>query len=705
MYRAKVGSPKAKPPIRRRFGHTAASSATMMGPVVLRRPALALVVTLVDTLASLLGGAAVAQVPANAADEYTRLGALLAELESDENGPWCDPTGESFEAFTERGHIDARMQRWLDRTRPLVGDLVRTAGLAYDRPLDRSAGFSLLLPHLSRQQTIVKSLDVLMIDASRGDPAQFVDLLRAQAAIAERTASDGILVSSLVAVACGEKTRRRLDEMIDRGEIDGALAKQALAATGSIDGKDALRLSDALENEHAALALEIGRIAEADGDERARRVQQLTGLMGSEMGSVADGNAFSDAALAAFPAQADAFRAAARAVVEAPSREAALEAEAALARDIASGAYGELVKMLAPAIEKTVDQAWRYDAAWSAVRADLTALADGRKTPEELMDAGIHYIRAAAAAQRLGPSEQAELDSLRLAGDALEPDIRAAGKARLARLQQSITAEVYRGSQLGRVGFDDRTLQWRRVSFNLGLVRATQPGINGAVRTMLAAALTDDAVTKAPLEKPVASPQELAVAAVRVAAHYASTDQFGHSLAALAMLRDAADAIDALKAKGKFDAGGRASLAKALAGLDTADPLGLRRAKDAEWRRLTRCFAETDRLARLAPGELAFLLAAVGEADAELSPIDCDCPLHGAFLDMRAWFDAEALTKAAAARSEIGRRLERARREGVVGLPGSPLAGLEFAAPFDIDRAREGAQAAIARLERLATTP
>jgi hypothetical protein len=701
MYRAKLGSPKAKPPIRRRFGHTAVSSARMMGPIVIRCPVLVLALI----LAALSGGVAAAQVTANAADEYARLGVLLAELEADEEGPWRDPTGnptgDSFDAFAERGQIDARMQRWLDKTRPLIGDLVRTAGLAYDLPLDRSAGFALLLPHLSRQRTIVKSLDVLMIDARRRDPAVFIDLLRAQAAICERTATDGVLVSSLVAMACGEKTRSRLDEMIDRGEIDGELAKQALSATAEIDGKDALRLPDALENEHAALTLEIGKIAGVEGDERAQRVQQLAGLMGA--GARAD--AFTDEAVAAFPAQAGAFRDATRAVLDAPSREAALAAEAELAKRVEAGAFGDLIKALAPALGKVVDRAWRYDADWTAVRDDLTALAEGRKTPEDLMDAGIHYIRAAAAAQQLRPNEQAEFDSLRLAGDALEPDIRAAGKSRLARLQQSITAEVFRGSQLGRLGLDDRTLQMRRVSFNNGLVRATQPGINGAVRTMLAAALTDDAMTKTPLETPVASPQELAVAAVRVAAHYASTAQFGHSLAALTMLRDAADAIDALKAKGGFDADGRALLAKALVKIDATDPVGLGRAKEAERGRLERSFSDLARLARLAPGDIAFLLAAVAEADVELSPIDCDCPLHGAFLDMRGWFNAGALKKATAARVEIEKRLELARSEGLDRIPGPPAVGLELEAAFDIDRAREAAQAAIARLERLAAEP
>ena len=678
----------------------------MMGPM--HRRTAARMLAFASCLA--LADAAVAQAPTgaptSAASEYERLGRLLQELESAEDGPWTDATGASFEGFTERGAIDARMQRWLDRTRPLIGDLVRTASIPYDRPLDRSQGFSLLMPHLAQQRAIVKSLDVLLVDARRRDPAVFVDLLRAQAALGERTASDGVLISSLVAMACGEKTCSRLDEMIDRGELDRDLAAQALAATDSIAGKDALRLADAVESEHDMLALEINKVTAAEGDARAERIRELTSLMGAG----ANAEAFGDDALAAFPADAEAFRAATRAVLDAPTREAAMKATAELNEGIEAGTFGPLLATLAPAIDKAIERAWRYDAEWAAVQADLAALADGRKTPEDLMDAGLHYIRAAAAAQRLRVAEQAEFDSLRLAGDALEPGLRAVGKVRLARLQHEVTAEVFRGSQLGRLDLDDRTLARRGVPFGTGLVRATQPGINGAVRTMLAAAITDDAGATAPRDaplnahrdRPVAPPQELAVAAVRVAAHYASTGQFGHTLAALAMLRDAADALEALAARGRFDADGKAMLARAPARLDGADPTGLARATAAERTRLGRDFADTERLARLAPRDIAFLIAAVAPPDAPLAATDCDCPDHGALLDMRAWFDADALAKANLAHDALAKRRDRAADEGLRTIPGPPLEGLDVAAPFDLDRARESARTTIERLQRLA---
>jgi len=93
----------------------------MMGPMSRRTAARML--AFASCLA--LADAAVAQVPTSAAAEYERLGRLLQEVESAEDGPWTDATGESLEAFTERGAIDARMQRWLDRTRPRGSTSIR----------------------------------------------------------------------------------------------------------------------------------------------------------------------------------------------------------------------------------------------------------------------------------------------------------------------------------------------------------------------------------------------------------------------------------------------------------------------------------------------------------------------------------------------------------------------------------------------------
>jgi len=655
----------------------------------------------IAVLAFAIARAAAAQVqaPSNAADEYDRIARVLNEIDPEQDGPWSDSDGASYSAFMQRGEIDARMQRWLDATRPLIAELERATSLPYDRPLDHSQGFTLLLPHLSRQRLIARSLDLLMVDAQYRDPAQCVGILRAQAAIGERAASDGLLISSLVSMACGQMSRARLADMIDHGAIDAELAKGALSATESIAGIKSLNLGRAVDTENEMLALEIGRLRDATGDDHSRRVAELTALVGR---SGADPAMFSDDALAGFPAQAEAYQAAARAVVDAPNREAAAKAEAALEQAVEAGTYGALLKTLAPALSTAIDRAWRYDADWAAVRGDLQSLADGSKTPEDLMDAGIHYLRAASAAQQLRVPEQAEFDSLRLAGSNLEADIRAIGKSRLARVQQSITAEVYRGSQLGRLRLDERTLGVREALASTGLVRATQPGINGAVRTMLAAAITDDAVTKAPLDKPVAAPQELAVAAVRVAAHYASTGQFGHSLAALAMLRDAADALDVLKAQGQFDASGRALLAKALARITADDPVGLTRAVTAERAQARTAFADADRIARLSPGELAFLVAAIAAPDAALASADCNCPDHGALLDMRAWFDADALAKLKPAHDHIEALHERAREKGLKAIAGAPLEGLEVAPPFDVERARESARIAVERLQRLA---
>jgi hypothetical protein len=71
-------------------------------------------------------------------------------------------------------------------------------------------------------------------------------------------------------------------------------------------------------------------------------------------------------------------------------------------------------------------------------------------------------------------------------------------------------------------------------------------------------------------------------------------------------------------------------------------------------------------------------------------------------LDMRGWFDAAALGKAAIAHDHLQKRNDRAADQGLGFIPGPPLESLEIAAPFDFDRARESARLALERLQKLA---
>ncbi|MFM7132972.1 MAG: hypothetical protein ACKO0W_01500, partial [Planctomycetota bacterium] len=164
----------------------------------------------------------------------------------------------------------------------------------------------------------------------------------------------------------------------------------------------------------------------------------------------------------------------------------------------------------------------------------------------------------------------------------------------------------------------------------------------------------------------------------------------------------------------------RAALEASLAKLDAGDPLGMGRAVAREREALaTRriettdggglaLLAEAERTARLAPREVAFLAGAASGANPALEQADCGCPLHGALLDMRDWFDTGALVRIDESRVRLAERAARARAEAESAgtgeklpvLRGSPLEGLDVMPPFDPDAVVADGVALVERLRR-----
>lgn len=692
------------------------------------RPSLRAVAVLLVAVAALVSGAA---AQSNAAVEYERLAGLLAEIEDGPDALLDHAEGDSLEAYLEGGAADARVDAWLARTRPIAPDILRATDMPYARPLDLSAGFELTLPHLSQQRSVFRALRVLMADARRSDPAMFVKLLRAQSTLGARCAEDGLLVSSLVAMSAGTMARDDLAGMVDRGEIDAEFARGALDASAAIAGRGALRIDQAFATERAALEGEVAKLGALDKEARQSRLVALGVLIGDDEAPAY----LDDDAIAGFPAQSEAFFAMARRAADAPNAEECRKAMRALDESLAAGEFGDLLRDLAPALGRVLDRAWKYDESWSLLRADLVALASGAKQPADFMNAAAHYMRAAAAAEQIGRGEQDEIDAVRRAGGALPEELRAQVRALLVRLEPHVTAELLAGSRCGRLRFSE-TLLDRHGDAVGSLVDATQPGISGAVRVALAAARQPELLPSGINPKPVASAQEIAVAAMRVAAHYGSTARIGHAVAARHMLRDAAELLEELDRDGRIDAQGRAALADALARLDPADPTGVHRALvrartglaakplvseiregESPFSGSLVLLGDSETVGRLTPRETLFLATAVVLPPRAVHAADCGSPEQGALLDMRGWFDQSAIASTLPSNAQLRRRarLEVERREMERGgaqatdradkipvLAGTPLQGLDVKPAFDHERLASEAAAEIARLRVVA---
>jgi len=148
-------------------------------------------------------------------------------------------------AFERDGVVDSNMARWLEGARGMRADLIRSTSLRYSRALDRTQGFSLLLPHLGESRTLARAIRWLALDAARhGDNVSFAALLQAQSVIAQRMSEDRVVISSLVGLAIGQFEAITLQEMIERGELNQDAAKLALAATEGIRTAAFMNLSD-----------------------------------------------------------------------------------------------------------------------------------------------------------------------------------------------------------------------------------------------------------------------------------------------------------------------------------------------------------------------------------------------------------------------------------------------------------------------------
>ncbi len=627
----------------------------------------------------------------SAAELYDQLAIDLAPLHAAliAGDPSEDPSESRYE---REGVADARMTAWLSAARPFRADILRAVSLHYERPLDRSQGFALLLPHLSEQRNLARATRWLALDAIRsGDTSTFGELIRAQSTLALRSAEDHVLISSLVGLAIGLSQQSMIGDMIDRGELPQEAAAAALAATTDIRTHDFVHLSDALLQERDMAILEMETLSAL---EPADRAQRLGALEMADAAALSDGIQFDE-----FKGQATAFYDACRSIVNDPHAPGVEEAIAKLEGELMDGKYGELTKQFAPAIGRMIERALEYDAKFEALAVKLSALADGSKKPGDFMVAANFYAAAATACAALGLEEQAEIETLRLAKESVTSEQLARTARLLDRLQVPITENVVAGSSCASLAFG-RTGPWAHFNAVNGLIRETMPGIQGAVRVTLAQAL-------------ITSNATLALACIRACEHYASVGNLGHSLVAEQIAKDSVIALEALRTQGALTEASRLELALLVAKFPTDDPFRYRRAIESERHALAatpvwigseggqhvRPFDE-DRLRSLPPNQLVFLLAVQMRAEAMLTTTGCACSYDGALMDLRSWFDLDGLAKAIAQGETFRKQLELAPSSN-----SSPLAGLLATEPLDLSRRLTDQLAVLARLQELAKDP
>lgn len=610
--------------------------------------------------------------------------------------------------FLATGVTDERMARWLKAARALGDELVAASQVPYQRVIDPQDGFTLGPAHLAPLRTTVRAVPLLVRDAAiGGDRKRVADLLRAQITIAIRTAGDGTLPSSISAINAVEAHTLTVDGLLDCGVIDAHTARSLLEIRAPLAMIQDFGTIAATHAELGALQTELDRILLTPVEERPAAVAGLRITVPVNL---------DDTALLTARDGAQAYLT--------DVAEALGEADASVRRQrlgtaeqrLREGAFGDLLKALAPQLLPTTEILARSQSELEAQRGVLEMLAHGGTKPAMHANAGWYYQQAARAAMRLPINAQAAIEAIRTSGDT--PTTATVNEARRAinACRASVIDPIILASMSRRCSLPHHPTG----ASGGGLVRSCAEGINGSVRVVLADAFGTGG-------RPAGSPTraEAAIACLRVAARFAGLGSYSHSLVAHQVMRDLKPALKQLESRGELTPEVRSELAAILAEMGESDPLGFEVATQSEriWL-ASRSFPsgssavvafEPKHIERLAPNQIGFLLAMFTRASQVPFDAPRGGPLDGALVDTRAWFDLTAFKRACAQLETVRARALRdattrglARRDAgdqLAAESDSATAWLDVTTPIDIEARMRDAMLDHAAIMQIATAP
>lgn len=634
----------------------------------------------------------------DAAAEYDRLGEAFQRLEEEHFGGAATAASDDRATYLATGVESERVARWLARARELGSELVRADLLPYRRTVMLSDGYTPGPAYLAPLRAAGRSTAILVQDAAiRSDAKTLGELLRVQVSIATRTGSDGTLPTSMLAVVAAEEHLASVAELLDRCAIDPGIAKEILDARRAFIDHADFGLIAAARAEVVALQAEVDRLLQIPSGERPDFVAGVRGNVRTN---------FDDTQLLAARTGSDVYLSEAAEALEDNDLEGARLEIAALQERLRDGAFGDLLRVLAPQLLPTIDMLIETHGDLTSQRTTLEAIAAGTEHPAVHADAGRLYMRAARACAAVPADVQVAVEELR--AGLLATDSKQARRA--IEAIDAHRADVIQ-PLLDAARSNRCTLPTHPVEVTGGgLMRTPAIGLNGAVRMLLADAfMVADQADSGRRHDAVA-------AALHVIAHLSSLGTYSHSLVAQQVARDLELPLAQLRERGEIDGGSRDRLVRALRMLDPADPFGFRRAfaNECTWlaaqtftldSRAIAAFERTD-LLRLDPDGLGFLLAMF--TPAPLLPFDLKpgSALEGAMVDIRPWFDVDAYRRAHEQAPALRDRMLRTlsmrdgapRDSGVMAQDRTPLAWLDVTKPVGIVARTNAADAEYARM-------
>lgn len=649
-------------------------------------------------------------------DAMARLHASLRQLER----AYWDSLGDGpdgMETYRQTGQANEATQRWLAESRPLVRELESVSTQLPPRALQYDQGFALLMPHLQISRDTARCLSALAEDAAiRGDRDALLEFTQAQTRSALDVANDGITISSLVSIAQSRLLQQSIQHSIDRGDLNAESASAVLEASKPLHDGSVFALEESAQREGEVLRGELAQLSTMDSDARAASLAKI--------GMDAQTMDLSDSALAECTDKSSAYFDALASAAANPDRATGRAEVAALNARMESGEFGALLKNFAPAFDRALDHVDRLEHDFAAQTAVLQAIADSSKQPEDFMNAAPLYLAALREMARLTKEQQCDIEAVRLASAQMPEEMQRNVRRTIEDFRAGVIDRVTRAVQCARCEFDDRVT--RDPTFLMTAV----VGMHGAVRVLLYDALLPQARAEQSM-----SAVESVVVALSVLQQFAASGSLGRALVAQQIARDCSVVLTELTQRNVLDEPAKEKLTAALSCIAHDDPFGFRRALVAERARITQwnCRVEMEEGAQQVPPispeyakkmpvhALSFVLGlstprayidpsvgvieSTSVAQSTIAPDHFNAWIEGPLVDLRPWFDLDALTLSNAQLIVLHKRLQKLLADGTLpvreALAGSPFVGLTLSVPLDVDAAMARSVEDITLLESL----
>ena len=356
-----------------------------------------MVATLVPLLVTIVTAGPDQPDDENSYDAWTQLfSAMNNEWDTFGNTSFLTPAEEDLYIEYNAGPIrapnaaESAVFEKIDAIAPLLRNAAGAPEFA--APLDREAGWGMLLPHLSMMRKSTR----LGIALSRraialGEHAEAIDWLGTLATFSAHPGQDDVLISSLVGTAMFRTTDRAIDDFLTMGMLDQAGALQLLEKLQGLAGSDdPFRFNAAIEGEWKLLDGTLEGFSDGLGADEIDVVNMIGG--GTEREIQAILAAGDDPGLSGIREEADVLFGRVSAAMADPDRIRGVETLRKIEAELQSERTSPLLRLVFPSLSRAAEARMTVERQLEDRIRGLEAVASGRLGPAALRNAAIVWL-------------------------------------------------------------------------------------------------------------------------------------------------------------------------------------------------------------------------------------------------------------------------------------------------------------------------